>query len=191
MQDNPFEAPEVDAPPRRSRARERVHVEDDVRLVAPPRATLPLVCARCGVRAQVQHVRVHGRRTPLWVWTLVLLGPIAPFAIRPFVGARWSVFVGLCPVHRRRRLLALVGTWGAMGAGAAALLLGCGSFDVLGQGAAVVMGLGALVVIAAGLVQPFLVRPMRVVSATRRRAVYLGAHPELLQAVTRGRRPES
>lgn len=191
MQDNPFDAPQVDVTTARSRqTRVRVHVQDDGRLIAPPRATLPLVCARCGVRDEVEHVRVHGRRTPLWVWTLVFAGPLLPFLIRPFVGARWSVFVGLCPTHRRRRLLALAGTWGAMVTGAAALVLGCGAFDVLGQGAIVVMVLGALLTVLGGISQPFLVRPFRVVSATRHRAVYVGAHPGLLEAVVRARRVE-
>lgn len=180
-QDNPF------APPRPPASRQSPTVpswvEGDL-LVTRPAAELPLICARCGTRDDVQLVQVRGQWSPLWVRFLVVVSPALFIVAHMFTMKRYNVWFGLCPSHRTRRTLGLYSGASLMVSGVGAMFGG-----LLAQDPDVIylsLACGFWLVLIGVLVLMVLMSPVQIVRVTDERAEFRGAHPHLLHAVRSG-----
>jgi len=150
-------------------------------LFTSPEATLPLVCAKCGTREDVEHVALKAQWTPMWARLTIILSPLVYLIVFFIVRKRCKVQVGLCGTHRTQRLIGLVGGIGLILAGLAGMFLGV----FLDMHELVPIGMvGGLVVMIVGLVLAVvLAMPLKIVRVTKEYAEFKGAHGELLRAV--------
>jgi hypothetical protein len=176
MSENPFAASELGAGVPEGGGDGEAWVEGDV-LVTKPTAVLPLVCAKCGAREGVTHLRLKQQWTPLWVRLTVLLSPLIMLILFLIFKKTFDLQVGLCPAHASRRRLGMAG-------GTVGVVLGF--LAIMGGGMAddlFLLSVGLLLIVVGIVPLALFAVVLKVRLVTDERAEFTGAHPELLRAV--------